>query len=147
MDNVIISLWHSDHARWGSKHYITQEINVPIIQHRLGKISVTGKKYGEPFRINRVQFSFHPAGHVPGSSQIRVEHRGEVWVFTGDYKTQFDGISTPFEPIKCHTYITECTFGLPVFRWEEPSKVHQEINLWWAQNKGNKTTSLLMGYS
>tara|TARA_S200000501_G_scaffold90828_1_gene84064 strand:+ start:760 stop:1761 length:1002 start_codon:yes stop_codon:yes gene_type:complete len=147
VDKAIISHGHSDHARWGSKHYITNEINVPIIRHRLGKISLQGKKYGDPFTINGVNFSFHPAGHVPGSSQIRLEHKGEVWVFTGDYKTQFDGISTSFEPIKCDTFITECTFGLPVFRWEEPSKVHQEINHWWAQNKENKTTSLLMGYS
>ena len=116
VNKAIISHGHSDHARWGSKRYITHEINVPIIQHRLGKISVTGKKYGDPFSINRVQFSFHPAGHVPGSAQIRVEYKGEVWVFTGDYKTQTDGISTPFEPVKCNTFITECTFGLPVFQ-------------------------------
>jgi putative mRNA 3-end processing factor len=147
VDKAIISHGHSDHARWGSKHYITHEINVPIIQHRLGKISVTGKKYGETFSINGVQFSFHPAGHVPGSAQIRVEYKGEIWVFTGDYKTQIDGISTPFEPVKCNTFITECTFGLPVFQWEDPIKVHDSINHWWAQNQAEKTTSLLMGYS
>ena len=147
VEKAIISHGHSDHARWGSKHYITNKINVPIIQHRLGKISLQGKKYNDPFVINGVKFSFHPAGHVPGSSQIRVEYKGEVWVFTGDYKTQFDGISTPFEPVKCHTFVTECTFGLPVFKWEKPSKIHKDINLWWAQNQGNKTTSLLMGYS
>ena len=147
VDKAIISHSHSDHARWGSKHYITHEVNVPIIQHRLGKISVTGKKYGKPFRINGVQFSFHPAGHVPGSAQIRVEYKGEVWVFTGDYKTQIDGISTPFEAVQCHTFITECTFGLPVFQWEEPKIVHDSINQWWAKNQAEKTSSLLMGYS
>tara|TARA_B100000963_G_scaffold325800_1_gene312310 strand:+ start:4962 stop:5960 length:999 start_codon:yes stop_codon:yes gene_type:complete len=147
VDKAIISHGHSDHARWGSKRYITHEINAPIITHRLGKILVTGKKYGEAFRINGVKFSFHPAGHVPGSSQIRVEHKGEVWVFTGDYKTQVDGISTPFELIRCNTFITECTFGLPVFKWEKPLKVHEDINSWWANNKSNKVTSLLMGYS
>jgi len=147
VDKALISHGHSDHARWGSKNYITQEQNVPIIKHRLGTISVSGKAYGERFYINGVQFSFHPAGHVPGSSQIRVEYKGEVWIFTGDYKIQPDGISTPFEPIKCHTFITECTFGLPVFKWENPINVHQSINEWWAQNKATKTTSLLMGYS
>ena len=147
VDKAIISHGHSDHARWGSKRYITHEINAPIISHRLGKILVTGKKYGEAFRINGVKFSFHPAGHVPGSSQIRVEYKGEVWVFTGDYKTQVDGISTPFELIRCNTFITECTFGLPVFKWEKPLKVHDDINSWWANNKSNKVTSLLMGYS
>ena len=147
VDKAIISHGHTDHAKWGSKRYITHEINAPIISHRLGKILVTGKKYGEAFRINGVKFSFHPAGHVPGSSQIRVEHKGEVWVFTGDYKTQVDGISTPFELIRCNTFITECTFGLPVFKWENPLKVHEDINSWWANNKSNKVTSLLMGYS
>lgn len=147
VDRALISHGHSDHARWGSKHYITQEINVPILQHRLGSIIVSGKKYKETFTINGVQFSFHPAGHVPGSSQIRAEYKGEVWVFTGDYKTQPDGISTEFEPVTCHTFITESTFGLPVFQWEDPQKVHGSINQWWAQNHAEKTTSLLMGYS
>ena len=147
VDKAIISHGHSDHARWGSKRYITHEINAPIIRHRLGKILVTDKKYGETFQINGVKFSFHPAGHVPGSSQIRVEYKGEVWVFTGDYKTQVDGISTPFELIRCNTFITECTFGLPVFKWEKPVSVHDDINRWWANNKSNKVTSLLMGYS
>ena len=147
VDKAIISHGHSDHARWGSKRYITEQTNVPIIQHRLGNITVSGKKYNETFSINGVQFSFHPAGHVPGSSQIRAEYKGEVWVFTGDYKTQADGISTPFEPVHCHTFITESTFGLPVFQWEDPKKTHESINQWWAVNQAEKTTSLLMGYS
>jgi len=147
VDKALISHGHSDHARWGSKRYITHHTNVPILQHRLGKVVVTGKKYKETFRINGVQFSFHPAGHVPGSSQIRAEYKGEVWVFTGDYKTQLDGISTPYEPVHCHTFITESTFGLPVFRWEDPTKIHQQINQWWAANQAEQTCSLLMGYS
>ena len=147
VSKAIISHGHSDHARWGHAQYITHHNNIPIIKHRLGNIIVAGKAYGETFAIKGVQFSFHPAGHVPGSAQIRVEHKGEVWVFTGDYKIQIDGISTPFEPVKCDTFITECTFGLPVFKWAEPQKVHDSINKWWAQNKADKTTSLLMGYS
>ena len=144
---ALITHGHSDHARWGHQQYITQHDNVPIIKHRLGKIVVAGKAYGERFNINGVTFSFHPAGHVPGSSQIRVEHRDEVWVFTGDYKLENDGISTPFEPVRCHTFITECTFGLPVFDWQDPALVHQKINQWWAANKAAGVTSLLMGYS
>ena len=147
VDKAIISHGHSDHARWGSKQYITHEINVPIIKHRLGNISVTAIKYGEKFCMNGVQFSLHPAGHVPGSSQIRVEYKGEIWVVTGDYKIQKDGISTPFEIIECHTFITECTFGLPVFSWLKPKIIHDEINQWWANNQAEQTTSLLMGYS
>jgi len=84
VEKAIISHGHSDHARWGSKQYITHELNVPIIKHRLGNISVSGRKYGETFTINGVQFSLHPAGHVPGSAQIRVEYQGEIWVFTGE---------------------------------------------------------------
>ena len=144
---ALITHGHSDHARWGNQQYITHHDNVPIIQHRLGNITVAGKSYGERFSINGVQFSFHPAGHVPGSSQIRVENRGEVWVFTGDYKLENDGISTPFEAVICHTFITECTFGLPVFNWQDPVKVHRQINQWWAANKAAGITSLLMGYS
>ena len=147
VDKALISHGHSDHARWGTKQYITNEINVPIIKHRLGNIIASGRKYNETFTINGVQFSFHPAGHVPGSSQIRAEYKGEIWVFTGDFKTQADGISTVFEPVPCHTFITESTFGLPVFQWEQPQKVHDSINQWWAQNHAEKTTSLLMGYS
>lgn len=147
VDKALISHGHSDHARWGSNRYITHEINVPILQHRLGNIVVSGKKYNETFYINGVQFSLHPAGHVPGSSQICIKFKGEVWVFTGDYKTQSDGISTEFEPVPCHTFITESTFGLPVFQWNDPKKVHDSINQWWAKNNAEKTTSLLLGYS
>ena len=147
VDKALITHGHSDHARWGSKRYVTHEINIPILKHRLGKINVTGKKYNEVFSINGVQFSFHPAGHVPGSSQIRAAYKGEVWVFTGDYKIDHDGITTPFEPVRCHTFISECTFGIPVFQWENPKKVHDDINRWWATNKAAQITSLLMGYS
>ena len=147
VDKALITHGHSDHARWGSKRYITHEINIPILKHRLGDIKLSGKKYCETFSINGVQFSFHPAGHVPGSSQIRAEYKGEVWVFTGDYKIDNDGIATPFEPVQCHTFISECTFGIPVFQWEDPRKIHENINAWWAMNKAEDTTSLLMGYS
>jgi len=147
VDKAIISHGHADHSRWGHKQYITQEDNVPIIKHRLGDISVTGKKYGETFSINNVKFSFHPAGHILGSSQIRVEYQGEVWVFTGDYKTENDGLTVPYEPVKCHTFITECTFGLPAFKWRPQAEVFDEINSWWAHNQSQGKTSVLFGYS
>lgn len=89
----------------------------------------------------------HPAGHIVGSSQIRVEHKGEVWVFTGDYKIEDDGLTTPFELVKCHTFITECTFGLPAFQWRPQQEVFNDINQWWAQNKSEGKTSVLFGYS
>lgn len=144
---AIITHGHADHSRWGHKKYITHHYNLPIIKHRLGDIDVSGKNWGEKFSINGVTFSLHPAGHIIGSSQIRVEHKGEVWVFTGDYKTEDDGISTPFEPVKCHTIITECTFGLPAFKWSPQDQVLKEINQWWAYNKSEDKTSILFGYS
>ena len=144
---ALITHGHADHARWGNGHYITQQQNVPIIKHRLGDISVSGREYGETFSINGVRFSFHPAGHIIGSSQIRVEYKGEVWVFSGDYKTEDDGVAVPFEPIRCHAFITECTFGLPAFKWAPQQQVYQEINTWWQSNKAAGKTSVLFGYS
>jgi len=147
VEKAIISHGHADHSRWGHKAYITHHINVPIIKHRLGEINVTGKEWGETFTIKNVKFSLHPAGHIIGSSQIRVEHKGEVWVFTGDYKTEDDGVATPYEPIKCHTFITECTFGLPAFKWRPQSEVFNDINTWWSDNKAEGKTSVIFGYS
>lgn len=147
VDKAIISHGHADHSRWGNKTYITHHNNIPIMKHRLGEIDVEGKAYGESFIINNVKFSLHPAGHVIGSSQIRVEHKGEVWVFTGDYKDEVDGVCTPFEPVKCDTFITECTFGLPAFKWKPQAEVMSDINQWWANNKAEGQTSVLFGYS
>lgn len=147
VDKAIISHGHADHSRWGHKKYITHHSNIPIINHRLGDINVSGKDWSETFTINNVKFSFHPAGHIIGSAQIRVEYKGEVWVFTGDYKTEDDGVATPYEPVKCHTFITECTFGLPAFKWQPQDEVFAEINNWWQQNQSDGRTSVIFGYS
>lgn len=147
VEKAIISHGHADHSRWGHKKYITHHSNVPIIKHRLGDINVSGKQWGESFSINGVKFSLHPAGHIIGSSQIRVEYKGEVWVFTGDYKTEDDGVAVPYEPVKCHSFITECTFGLPAFKWQPQKEVFTEINNWWQQNRDEGRTSVLFGYS
>ena len=147
VDKAIISHGHADHSRWGHKKYITHHSNIPIIKHRLGEINVSGKNWNETFMINNVQFSFHPAGHIIGSAQIRVEYKGEVWVFTGDYKTEDDGVATPYEPVKCHSFITECTFGLPAFKWQPQNEVFAEINNWWQQNQSEGRTSVIFGYS
>ena len=147
VDKCIVTHGHSDHSRWGHKQYITHSRNSPIIKHRLGDINVTCKEWNETFTINGVTFSLHPAGHITGSSQVRVEHKGEVWVFTGDYKIENDGLAETFEPVKCHTFITECTFGLPAFKWEPQEDVFTDINEWWAKNKSEGRTSILFGYS
>ncbi|ADV49182.1 RNA procession exonuclease-like protein [Cellulophaga algicola DSM 14237] len=147
VDKAIITHGHADHSRYGHKNYITHHRNVPIIKHRLGDINVTGVNWNENFTINNVKFSLHPAGHIIGSSQIRVEHKGEVWVFTGDYKTENDGISTPYDVVKCDTFITECTFGLPAFKWTPQNEVMDSINNWWLENQAEGKTSILFGYS
>ncbi len=147
VDHAIISHGHADHSRWGHKKYITHHSNVPIIKHRLGEIIVTGKEWNETFTINGVKFSLHPAGHIIGSSQIRVEYKGEVWVFTGDYKMEDDGVAVPYESVKCHSFITECTFGLPAFKWVPQEQVMTDVNNWWQQNREDGRTSVLFGYS
>ena len=147
VQNAIITHGHADHAKFGNENYITHNINVPILKHRLGVTNVTGKDWGETFVVNNVKFSLHPAGHIIGSAQVRVEYKGEVWVFTGDYKTEDDGISTPYEVVKCNSFITECTFGLPVFKWVPQAQVMDDINNWWSENRAEGKTSVLFGYS
>jgi putative mRNA 3-end processing factor len=147
VDKCIITHGHSDHARYGHKHYLTHHNNVPIIKHRLGKINVKGIEWGEQVSVNGVVFSLHPAGHVIGSSQVRVEYKGEVWVFTGDYKLQDDGVCQAYESIPCHAMITECTFGLPAFNWRPQVEVMEDINTWWADNAAEGKTSIIFAYS
>lgn len=145
---AMITHGHSDHARYGSKQYISTRSALPVIKHRLGShINIRGVEYGESISINGVKFSFHPAGHIIGSAQIRVEYRGEVWVASGDYKVTDDGVSEAFEPIRCHAFITESTFGLPVFTWQSQEAVIDEINTWWSGNQEEGKVSLISAYS
>jgi putative mRNA 3-end processing factor len=103
--------------------------------------------YGETRTIGDAAVSFHPAGHVPGSAQIRVEVGGEVWVVSGDYKVVADAVSEPFEPVACHTFISECTFGLPVFNWDAPEAVAEDVNRWWAANASEGRFSICGAYA
>ncbi|MBL1409038.1 ligase-associated DNA damage response exonuclease [Sphingobacterium faecale] len=145
---ALITHGHSDHMRWGMKHYICHQHTVPILRLRLGiEQSVQGVEYGEPFEINGVSVSFHPAGHIIGSSQIRLSYRGEVWVFTGDYKMEPDGVSAPFESLLCDHFISECTFGLPVYRFPRATVLYQAINDWWKSNAQQGYNTVLYGYS
>jgi putative mRNA 3-end processing factor len=108
---------------------------------------VEGVGYGEILTINGISFSFHPAGHVPGSAQILVERDGERWVFSGDYKLESDGVSQPFEPVRCDVFISECTFGLPVFRWQLQEQVFADLHYWWRRNRDKGVSSILSAYS
>lgn len=148
VDRAIITHAHSDHARGGSMHYLATPITKSLMHARIGAdLSVEVIGYGEPVTINGVRFSLHPAGHIPGSAQVRVEFQGEVWVATGDYKRHVDGISPAFEPVRCHTLITECTFGLPIYRWKEPEVIFEEINDWWRGNATKGLCSVISAYS
>jgi len=148
VDKAFITHGHSDHARPGSKSYITTQSALPVIKHRLGShINARGVGYGEEINVNGVKFSFHPAGHIIGSAQIRVEYKGEIWVASGDYKIEPDGVSEDFESVKCHVYITESTFGLPVFKWKPQEVIMHEINSWWQSNKEQGRVSILAAYS
>jgi len=144
---AVITHGHSDHARQGHGKYLATSPALPVLRHRLGAIEADGLGYGEPLRIGEVEVSFHPAGHVPGSAQIRVASRGEGWVVSGDYKTESDGVSEAFEPVRCHTFISECTFGLPVWRWQPQEVVLGQIAQWWAANRSAGRTSILAAYS
>ena len=147
VDRAVLTHAHSDHARWGSKHYLAHTLSAPILKLRLGDINLQTVGYNEPLFINGVKISFHPAGHIIGSAQIRVESEGEVWVVSGDYKIENDGISGVFEPVPCHTFISESTFGLPVYRWQKQEEIFADINKWWAHNRENGKHSILVGYS
>ena len=147
VDRALITHGHADHARSGHRRYLATEGAAPVIRHRLGEITLDTVRYGEVRRIGSADVSFHPAGHIPGSAQIRVEVGGEVWVVSGDYKRVDDGLSEPFEPLRCHAFITECTFGLPVFRWPDEAEVRAELNAWWAANAAAGRASILGAYS
>ncbi|MGQ9724635.1 MAG: DNA ligase-associated DEXH box helicase, partial [Tepidimonas sp.] len=110
---AIITHAHADHARRGHAAYLAHAASAGVLRARLGgDIALQTVDYGERLDCGGVRVSLHPAGHVLGSAQIRLEHRGQVWVVSGDYKVEADATCAPFEPVRCHTFITESTFGL-----------------------------------
>ncbi|WNJ16869.1 ligase-associated DNA damage response exonuclease [Pontibacter sp. G13] len=148
VQRAVITHAHMDHATPGVGGYFAHHDTIPILRHRLGhNIQTQGAAYGESVNIRGVTFSFHPAGHVAGSAQVRVECDGDVWVVSGDYKVQDDGLIPAFEPVKCRVFITETTFGLPMFQWRDPQLLTNELNDWWRENAENGITSILLGYS
>jgi putative mRNA 3-end processing factor len=142
-----ISHAHSDHAKPGCGKYLAAEPGARLIHARLGPVDLTTVPYGATVERNGVRISFHPAGHVLGSSQIRVEYRGEVWVVSGDYKLDADPTCAGFEPVRCHTFVTESTFGLPIYRWDTPSALFASLNAWWRSNREAGRTSVVYAYS
>jgi len=128
----VITHAHADHARSGSARYWAATAGAALLYQRLGaNTNLVSLAYGEPFELGGARVSLHPAGHVLGSAQVRVEVDGEVWVASGDYKRDPDPSCTPFEVVPCDTFITEATFALPVYRWPAPADVAREILDWW----------------
>lgn len=145
---AIVTHAHSDHARFGSRQYITSTEGCHVLRKRMGDAAeIETLAYREPLLINGVKVSLHPAGHILGSSQVRVEYRGEVWVVTGDFKIGSDTTCSEFESVRCHTLISECTFGLPIYRWEEDERLFESINRWWKNNADDGRPSVLFAYS
>jgi putative mRNA 3-end processing factor len=151
VDRAVITHAHADHARRGHGHYLASSDSRHVLRARLGAISLDTLDHGQAVVHQGVRVSLHPAGHVLGSAQVRVEHAGQVWVASGDYFTSGAGdhhpVCAPFEPVRCHCFITESTFGLPVYRWRAQAEVMAEVNAWWRGNAEAGRTSLLLAYS
>jgi putative mRNA 3-end processing factor len=152
VESAIITHAHADHARGGHAHYLATHESRQVLRVRLGQaISLQTLAYGERIHRNGVGISLHPAGHVLGSAQVRLEYRGQVWVVSGDYKLlsnqEQDPTCASFVPVPCHVFVTESTFGLPIYRWKTQASVMAEIRQWWQTNAQQQRTSVLYCYA
>lgn len=146
--HAVVTHAHGDHARPGCDRYWTAASGAPITRLRLGSAArVSAVAYGEPFTLGRARVSLHPAGHILGSAQVRIEVDGEVWVASGDYKRDADPSCEPFEPVACKVFVTEATFALPQYHWPDPDGVMREIHDWWQQNRADGQCSVLFCYA
>lgn len=148
VDRAVVTHAHGDHVAWGCGSYLCSNEGLGVLRDRLDPgARIRGLGYGEAISVNGVRVSLHPAGHILGSAQVRLEHAGETWVVSGDYKTDPDPTCSPFEPVRCHTFVTESTFGLPIYRWPPQAEVLADINAWWQANQAAGHASLLFGYA
>ena len=145
---AVVTHAHSDHCVYGSQSYLVAQPGAQVARLRLGEqAAIQTVAYGETVQINGVQVSLHPAGHILGSAQVRVQSAGEVWVVSGDYKRENDPTCAPFEPLQCHTFITEATFGLPIYHWQPQQETFDQINQWWRTNAAHQRASILYCYA
>jgi len=151
VDRAVITHAHADHARTGHGHYLAAAPGEGVLRARLGTIDLQTLPYGEAIDHHGVRVSLHPAGHVLGSAQVRLEHGGRVWVASGDYKfmtgLDVDPTCTPFEPVRCDVFITESTFGLPIYRWQPQRELYAGIDDWWRGNAEAGRASVLFCYA
>lgn len=145
---AIITHAHADHARRGCGRYLCAAPGKLVLRGRMGgQAPIDAVRHGESLLINGVRVSLHPAGHVLGSAQVRLEHGGTTWVVTGDYKLEPDPTCAPFEPVRCDVLITESTFGLPVYRWPSSESIAADLDRWWRRNRDAGRTSVVLAYA
>ena len=147
VDRAIVTHAHADHARAGSARYLAASEGVSLLAHRLPGARIEGAAWGERRVLNGVTVSLHPAGHIRGAAQVRVEHRGEVWVVSGDYKRDADPTASAFEVVTCHTFITEATFALPVYRWLPVPVLIADIVAWATDVRSRGGCAILLTYT
>lgn len=152
VDRAVITHAHADHARAGHRHVLATAVSEAVLRSRLGAdLPLQGLDYGQEVTHRGVRISLHPAGHVLGSAQVRLAHGGRVWVASGDYflsaHDERNPTCEPFEPVRCDCFITESTFGLPIYRWAPQSQVMAEVLAWWQANAAQGRASLLLAYS
>ena len=145
---AVLTHAHADHAYRGNSSYLVAKEGEELARIRLDQDAmIESQPYGKSISINGVKVSFHPAGHILGSAQVRVKYKGEVWIVSGDYKLTPDPTCAPFEHLKCNFFVTEATFGLPIYRWPDPDEVFAEMNSWWRRNQERGKASVIFAYS
>lgn len=148
VERAIITHAHGDHAKRGMGSYLCHTYSDEVLRYRLGKnIKIQTMDYGATTTINGVKIGFFPAGHIPGSAQVRLAYRDEAWVVTGDYKVEDDGVSTAYEPVPCSHFVSESTFGLPIYKWQDQAVLLASINHWWSNNRAQGINSIIHAYS
>ncbi len=148
VDHAVITHAHADHLCRGCRNYLMARDGLAVARTRLGDdVSITTVAYGEQLELNGVHVSLHPAGHILGSAQVRLEHGASTWVFSGDYKTAADATCRQFESLACDVFISECTFGLPIYQWPKPEDVFADVVAWWEDNQAAGRASLLYAYA
>ena len=147
VERAVITHAHADHASAGSRAYLCAASGETVLRRRLPEATIESIAYGTPLTIGGVRVSFHPAGHILGSAQIRLERGGDVWVVSGDYKRAADPTCTPFEPVRCDTFVTEATFALPIYTWDPAEAVVDDIVDWWRAARDDNRSCVLFCYA
>jgi putative mRNA 3-end processing factor len=148
VEHAVVSHAHTDHARWGCRRYLAAKPSEHLLRMRMSSDAIFEfLKYGESITVNGVNVSFHPAGHMLGSAQVRLEYQGQIAVVSGDYKLGSDPTCESWQPIQCNLFVTESTFGLPVYRWQPDQVIADSINQWWRENRESGKCSVLYGYA